>query len=157
MFSCPIITIPLLPTNHLPYAAAMHQENKGNINPSGQLLRKGKGRAHGPNCQYTASELDDKLMLEVLKMEKGNQSDSRWKSSVWTAVLNALTKDGSNKGGKKTPNRILDHFSNVQPDFMIQFQQGCFPPFSFPPIIVMVLRVALVRSLLRGDGRRTHC
>ena len=48
-------------------------------------------------------------------MEKanGNQSDSGWKSSVWTTVLNTLKKDGSNKGGEKTPNKILDHFSNI--------------------------------------------
>lgn len=35
--------------------------------------------------------------------------------------------------------------------------RGCFPPFSFPPIIVMVLRAALVRSLRKGDHRGTHC
>ena len=88
----------------------MPQEN---INSSGQPPRKGKGKARGPNCQYT--ELDDKIMLEVLKMEKanGNQSDSGWKSPVWTAVLDALKKDGSNKGGEKTSDRISDHFSNV--------------------------------------------
>jgi hypothetical protein len=34
---------------------------------------------------------------------------------------------------------------------------GCFPPLYFPPIIVMALRGALVRSLLRGDGRGAHC
>jgi hypothetical protein len=63
----------------------------------------GKGealRAQSVKCQYT--ELDNKVMLDVLKMERanGNQSDSGWKSSVWTAVLNALKKDGSNKGAE---------------------------------------------------------
>jgi hypothetical protein len=40
----------------------MPQDNKENINSSGQPLRKGKGRARSQNCQYT--ELDNKLMLE---------------------------------------------------------------------------------------------
>ena len=91
----------------------MLQDNKENTNSSKQPLKKGKERACGPNCQYI--ELDDKIMFKVLKMEKanGNQSDSGWKSSVWTTVLNTLKKDGSNKGGEKTPNKILDHFSNI--------------------------------------------
>ena len=101
----------------------MSQDHKENINPSGQPSKKGRGRgSSGPNCHYT--ELDDKILLEVLKIEKanGNQSDSGWKSSVWTTVLNALKKDGSNKGGEKTVSKISDHFSNVQQVDFLQFQ-----------------------------------
>jgi hypothetical protein len=111
------------PFVYLTLQPVMSQDDKENANPSGLPSKKGRGRgSRGPNCQYT--ELDDKVMLEVLKMEKanGNQSDSGWKSSVWTAVLNALKKEGSNKGGEKTADKISDHFSNVWPYFIIQFQ-----------------------------------
>jgi hypothetical protein len=114
----------------------MSQDDKENINPSEQPSKKGRGRGSwGPNCQYT--ELDNKVMLKVLKVDKanGNQSDSGWKSSVWTTILNALKKEGSNKGGEKTADKISDHLSNVQPNFIIQFQHiHLFIPSSKVPL-----------------------
>jgi hypothetical protein len=112
---CSAVPLPLSPCFQPIMLQPMPQDNKENINSSGQPSKNGKGRgSRGPKCQYT--ELNDKVMLDVLKMEKanGNQSDSGRKSSVWTAVLNALKKDGSNKGAEKTTDRISDHFSHVQ-------------------------------------------
>lgn len=55
-------------------------------------------------------------MLRVLESEKaaGNQSESGWKSQVWTEVGAALAREGTNNDPPKTAGKCEDHFANVR-------------------------------------------
>lgn len=61
------------------------------------------------------TNIDDSIMMWVLKEQKalGHQSDSEWKSCVWTAVAAALLKESHSKGAVKDASKISDHFSKV--------------------------------------------
>ena len=80
--------------------------------------KKGAKKSASKNSTYT--ELDNTLMIQVLRDEKlkGNQSDSGWKSSVWTTVLDELISKGSNVGGVKTADKVADHYQHVSFSFM---------------------------------------
>ncbi|TFK64063.1 hypothetical protein BDN72DRAFT_775130 [Pluteus cervinus] len=69
--------------------------------------------AAAPRCIWTSD--DDVVLLQVLRQEKvnGGQSDSGWKSVVWTTALAELKVKGDNKGAPKTASKISDHFANV--------------------------------------------
>ena len=59
---------------------------------------------------------DDQVSIDTLKMQqsKGNQTDSGWKHTVWTACEVAL--QGSEKdsgGGPKTERRCKEHWHSV--------------------------------------------
>ena len=61
--------------------------------------------------------------------------DGKVQSGPVTTILNALQKEGSNKDGETTAEKISDHLSNVQPNFIIQFQHiHLFIPSSKVPL-----------------------
>ncbi|KAJ3969074.1 hypothetical protein EV361DRAFT_1000709, partial [Lentinula raphanica] len=69
-------------------------------------------KARGPNVKWT--DQDDTVIVQTLLNNKGHQSDSGWKSSVWPLVVEALKAKGLDNGPSlKTASKVADRYSSV--------------------------------------------
>lgn len=65
-------------------------------------------------CHWSAQ--DDCILIERLLTQKaaGNQAQSGWKPSVWSAVAAGLSEIAVNGQAEKTTAKCSDHWSNVR-------------------------------------------
>ncbi|KAJ3710297.1 hypothetical protein C8R42DRAFT_648841 [Lentinula raphanica] len=70
-------------------------------------------KARGPNVKWT--DQDDTVIVQTLLNNKGHQSDSGWKSSVWPLVVEALKAKGLDNGPSlKTASKVADRYSSLK-------------------------------------------
>jgi hypothetical protein len=64
-------------------------------------------------CRWSTQE--DRIVVETLLAQKaaGNQAQSGWKSTVWSAVATELKKVAVGGGAEKTASKCSNHYSNV--------------------------------------------
>jgi hypothetical protein len=64
-------------------------------------------------CRWSTQE--DRIIVKTLLAKKaaGNQAQSGWKSTVWSAVATELKKVAVGGGAEKTASKCSDHHSNV--------------------------------------------
>jgi hypothetical protein len=65
-------------------------------------------------CRWSTQ--DDRILVETLLAQKaaGNQAQSGWKPTVWSAVAASLSKVAVSGQAKKTTTKCSDHWSNVR-------------------------------------------
>ena len=65
-------------------------------------------------CRWSTQ--DDRILVETLIKQKaaGNQAQSGWKATVWSAVVTELKKIAVGGEAEKTTTKCSDHYSNVR-------------------------------------------
>ena len=73
----------------------------------------------GPRCRWSAQ--DDRILVETLLAQKaaGNQAQSGWKATAWTAVADALKKAAVGGEVEKTASKCSDHYANVRARYVM--------------------------------------
>ncbi|KAF9777305.1 hypothetical protein BJ322DRAFT_986067, partial [Thelephora terrestris] len=63
---------------------------------------------------------EDRIIVKTLLAKKaaGNQAQSGWKSTVWSAVATELKKVAVGGGAEKTASKCSDHHSNLKSEYM---------------------------------------
>ncbi|KAJ3723958.1 hypothetical protein C8R42DRAFT_719848 [Lentinula raphanica] len=73
-------------------------------------------KVRGPNVRWT--DEDDKVIVQTLLNNKGHQSDSGWKSSVWLLVVDALKAQGLDNGPSvKTASKVADRYGSLKQSY----------------------------------------